>query len=70
MTTHLQLNPPIPVSTQMGDGYAHFLIDYGIEYDLLFVVALNETGECWTLNNKDIRFQKNISMGRKEKGKF
>jgi hypothetical protein len=27
----LQLDPPIPVITPKGDGYAHLLIDYGPE---------------------------------------
>ncbi len=61
----IQLNPPIPLQTSMGAGMAHFLIDYSCEYDLFWVVFLNETGECWTFNNKEIRAQKNITLGRK-----
>ena len=60
-----QLNPPIPVTTPKGDGYAHFLIDYSAEYDLNWVVFLNDSGECWTFNNRAIRAQKNITLGRK-----
>jgi len=60
----LQLNPIIPVSTPKGLGYAHFLIDYSEEMDLFWVVFLNDTGECWTFKNPDIRAQKNITLGR------
>lgn len=62
----LQLNPPIPVTTPQGDGFAHFLIDYSSEYDLYWVVFLDKSGECWTYGNKDIRAQKNITLGRKQ----
>lgn len=59
-----QLNPPIPVVTPKGKAIAHFLIDYGIENDLYWVCAQDNTGECWTWSNRDIRFQKNITQGR------
>jgi len=32
----IRINPPIPLSTPKGDAYAHFLIDYGMEEDLLW----------------------------------
>jgi hypothetical protein len=57
----LQLDPPIPLITPKGDGYAHLLIDYGPEYNLLWVCFLDDSGECW---NSQIRVQKNITMGR------
>ena len=60
----LQLNPPIPVETPKGNGMATVLIDYGPDYDLLWVVFIDETRECWTYNNKNIRCQPNITMGR------
>ena len=60
----LQLDPPIPVITPKGDGYAHLLIDYGAEYNLLWVCFLDDSGECWTYDNTQIRAQKNITMGR------
>lgn len=59
-----QLNPPIPVVTPKGKALAHVLIDQGIEYDLLWVVFQDIGGECWTWANKDIRAQKNITVGR------
>ena len=62
----LQLNPPIPVISPKGKGLAHAMIDYGAEHDLLWVVFQDETGECWTWNNKEIRGQVNVTMGRSE----
>ena len=40
------------------------LIDYGFEHDLHWVCFQDNTGECWTWNNKDIRIQNNITAGR------
>ncbi len=45
------------------EGYAFLVIDYSQEHDLLFTCAMDD-GEIWTLNNKEIRFCKNISMER------
>jgi len=61
----LQLNPTIPI-VRLSDGmkgYAFAIIDYSQEHDLLFVCAMDDT-EIWTLSNKDIRMQKNVSLGR------
>jgi hypothetical protein len=60
----LQLDPPIPVITPKGEGYAQLLIDYGPEYNLLWVCFLDDSGECWTYDNTQIRAQKNVTMGR------
>jgi len=60
----VQLNPPIPLQTPRGNGLAHFLIDYGIEHNLMWVIFINETGECWTYQNSEIRAEKNITIGR------
>ena len=60
-----QLDPPIPLSTPKGDGYAHLVLDYGQEFHLLWVTFIDETGECWTFPNPEIRLQlHNPSMGR------
>jgi len=61
----LQLNPMIPIyrlSDKM-KGYAFLVIDYSQEHNLLFSCAM-DNGEIWTLNNKEIRFNKNISLER------
>ena len=54
--------PIIRVSDGM-KGYAFIVIDYSQEHDLLYVCAM-DNGEIWTLNNKTIRVQNNISLGR------
>jgi hypothetical protein len=64
MTTILQLNPPLPITTPKGEGLAHVMIDYGIEHHLYWVVFITATGECWTYANPEIRACKNISYGR------
>lgn len=60
-----RIDPPLPLQTPKGKAMAHFLIDYGFEHDLYWVCFQNETGECWTWSNKDIRNQENITAGRK-----
>lgn len=60
----LQLNPQIPMHTDKGDGYALAVIDYGQDHSLLWVIALNDTGEIWTIPNEKVRITKNYSMGR------
>lgn len=50
--------------TPKGEGFAHFLIDYGPESDLYWTVFITETGEIWTFANKLVRASKNITLGR------
>lgn len=63
MSIFLQLNPTIPLDTPRGPADAHVLIDYGSEAHLLFVCFIRESGECWTFQGKDVRLEKNITMG-------
>jgi hypothetical protein len=62
----LQLDPMIPVCrVSYGmECYAFLVIDYSQEHNILFTCAM-DNGEIWTLNNKEIRFCKNISLDRK-----
>jgi hypothetical protein len=60
-----QLNPPLPMHTPKGDGLAHFVIDYGPEFDLLWVVFMNADGACWSVPNRDVRMSFNWTMGRR-----
>lgn len=60
----LQLNPPIPLETPKGPGLAWLMIDYGAEFNLMWVVAIDKTAEIWTFENPKVRAQKNITMGR------
>lgn len=60
----LRLDPPLPLETPKGKALAHVLIDYGVEYDLLWVCFQDESKECWTWSNKEVKIQSNISLGR------
>lgn len=61
-----QLNPTIPVEiADKGKGFAFAVIDYGQEHHLLWVVALDATGEIWTSPNPDVRVRDNWTMGRR-----
>lgn len=62
----VQLNPTLPI-VRVSDnmkGYAFLVIDYSQEHDLYFTCAMDD-GEIWTLSNKEIRIQKNITLNRK-----
>lgn len=58
----LQLDPPIPLRTSRGEGLAHFLIDYGPEYSLIWVTFMQET-----VPNEEIRARPDWTMGRRYK---
>jgi hypothetical protein len=64
-----QLEPPIPVHVlDKGAGFAFAVIDYGQEHNLIWVTAINETGEIWCAPNPRVRLQANWTMGRKKPG--
>jgi hypothetical protein len=44
-----QLKPPLPLETSKGPGWAHFVLDYGPESSLLWVVFMDKDGACWTV---------------------
>jgi len=60
----LQLNPTLPIETPKGKAMAVMVIDYGPEHHLLWVCFQNETGECWTWPNPQIRAETNPTFGR------
>lgn len=60
----LQLNPPLPLTTPKGKAWAHLVIDYGPEADLMWVCFQDEDGACWTWCNRDVRIQANATLGR------
>lgn len=60
-----QLEPTIPVTVEgKGSGYAFAVIDYGQEHNLIWVTAINETGEIWCAPNPKVRMATNWTMGR------
>jgi hypothetical protein len=60
----IQLSSPLPLTTPKGNAWAHFIIDYGMEHDLLWVCFQDDSGECWTWSNREIRIQKNVTINR------
>lgn len=63
--TILQLNPMIPVYVlDKGEGYAIAIIDYSQEHHILWIVAMSDTGEVWTVPNPKLRLQWNYSVER------
>lgn len=52
------------VETPKGRGRALFLIDYGPESDLYWVIA-GDNGECWTVENPEITIVDNWTLGRR-----
>lgn len=60
-----QLNPPLPLLTPKGKAWAHLVIDYGPEADLMWVCFQDDDGACWTWPNRDVRIQPNITLGRR-----
>ena len=60
-----QLNPPLPLTViGKGPGMAFAVIDYGAEHNLLWVTAIDATGEIWCAPNPKVRMQNNWSLGR------
>jgi len=65
--TFTQLDPPLPVHVlDKGAGFAFAVIDYGQEHNLIWVTAINDTGEIWCAPNPRVRMQANWTMGRKK----
>ena len=60
----LQLNPQIPMSCPRGNGLASFMIDEGLESQILWVIFL-DNGEIWVYPNHEVRLRQNITAGRK-----
>lgn len=62
----LQLVPPLPLDTPKGKGWAHLVVDYGMECDLIWVCFLDVGGECWSFRNSQVRMQGNFTLGRSD----
>lgn len=63
--TFQQLDPPLPLHVlDKGAGFAIAVIDYGQEHNLIWVTAINDTGEIWCAPNPRVRLQANWTMGR------
>lgn len=61
----LQLNPTLFVDTPLGPGRVLFIIDYGMDVNTCWVVALNE-GKIKHFDANDITLEKNFTYDKKE----
>lgn len=59
----MQLNPPIPVETPLGYGFAHLLEDGRAGADAIWQVFIARTGESWWFGNRYIRLSSDITVG-------
>ncbi|TMM47198.1 hypothetical protein [Qipengyuania marisflavi] len=60
-----QLTVPLPVHViDKGAGLAFAMIDYGPEHNLIWVTALDDSGEIWCAPNPKVRMQANWTTGR------
>lgn len=61
----LQLNPPLWLESEKASGYCHFVIDYGIEEHLIWVIFDDKTRQCFAVPNPEITIGSNWTMGRR-----
>lgn len=59
-----QLNPTIPMECPKGAGHAIGVIDYSQEHHLIWIIALDKSGEIWGYPNPLVRMQTNFSIQR------
>lgn len=75
-----RLDPPIPVAIELdffpeeyrpksGAALSYGWIDYGCDFDLIWICGLNDGGKCFCVPNPKIRFIQNMTMGRTKKRK-
>jgi hypothetical protein len=51
------------METPKGHAFAHFLVDYGVEFDLVWV-CFQQSGEIWSWANSYVRAAQNVTLGR------
>jgi hypothetical protein len=69
--TFTQLDPMLPLHVLgKGPGFALAVIDYGQEHNLIWVTAINATGEIWCAPNPQVRLEGNWTMGRAKSPAF
>lgn len=62
-----QLLNPLPVHIEgKGSGLAFAVIDYGLEHNLIWVTALDVSGEIWCAPNPVVRVAENWTAGRQK----
>jgi hypothetical protein len=62
-----KIDPPIPLMTPKGRATAHWMIWSGPpENDIFWVCFQDDTGECWTWEDAEIRSRKNRTLKRND----
>ena len=59
----LQLNPPIWVTTPLGEGHALLIIDYGPSLNTVWVVHVFDSGRVVHIDSSEIRVMGNEMYG-------
>ena len=59
----LQLNPPLWVTTPLGEGHALVLIDYGPSINTVWLVHLFDTGKVTHVDSSEVRVMGNAMWG-------
>lgn len=70
----LRLDPPMWMEVVAGDtprglALAHFMFDYGAEQNIAWGIVMSDSpyaGEFWQVENRNIRFCRNMTLGRPE----
>jgi len=58
-----QCNPPIWVTTPLGEGHALFLIDYGPSINTVWVVHQFDDGQVLHVDSSEVRIMGNAMYG-------
>ncbi len=62
-----QLKPPMPITVlDKGNGLAFAVINKGLEHNLIWVTALDNSGQICRAPNPKVRMQANWTAGRME----
>ena len=59
----LQLKPPIPVETPLGEGWAQVVIDYSPDFNTVWIVFLIDSGMVKHFDSNDLRVCGNETFG-------
>lgn len=65
MTTIHEVQQSIWLDTPLGVALVKFVVDRGPDSDLEWVTILQETGECMTFDNSEVKASKNYTLGRR-----
>ena len=58
-----RLDPPLYLETPKGDALAYFMVWMSHDHDILWVCFIEETRQCWTFRNPEVRLCWNYTMG-------